>query len=154
MGSIALEEYDLLGDSKYRRWWGILLGVLSSLLLCLPPPSYMTQVDRALRGFESTSEWADLIAALTKLNRWWFPCQFKPLCHVFTITRVLLAHMKYPVVPRRVNILTLSASQVDQHLSGCDIKEACPMHAPSSAIWGSSKSIGNLWYNLQMYGHK
>ena len=33
------------------------------------PPSYMTQVDRALRGFESTSEWADLIAALTKLNR-------------------------------------------------------------------------------------
>ena len=107
MGSIALEEYDLLGDSKYRRWWEILLGVLSSLLLCLPPPSYMTQVDRALRGFESTSEWADLIAALTKLNRWWFPCQFKPLCHFFTITRVLLAHMKYPVVPRRVNILTL-----------------------------------------------
>ena len=49
MGSIAMEEYDLLGDSKYR--------------------GYMTQVDRALRGFESTSEWADLIAALTKLNR-------------------------------------------------------------------------------------
>ena len=49
MGSIAMEEYDLLGDSKYR--------------------SYMTQVDRALKGFESTAEWADLIAALTKLNR-------------------------------------------------------------------------------------
>ena len=29
----------------------------------------MTQVDRALKGFESTAEWADLIAALTKLNR-------------------------------------------------------------------------------------
>ena len=63
MGSIAMEEFDLLGDSKYR--------------------SYMTQVDRALKGFESTSEWADLIAALTKLNR------------------VLLAHMKYPIIPRR-----------------------------------------------------
>ena len=29
----------------------------------------MTQVDRCLRGFESTTEWADLIAALTKLNK-------------------------------------------------------------------------------------
>jgi len=66
MGSIAMEEYDLLGDSKYR--------------------SYMTQVDRALKGFESTAEWADLIAALTKLNR------------------VLLAHMKYPIIPRRILI--------------------------------------------------
>ena len=46
----------------------------------------MTQVDRALKGFESTSEWADLIAALTKLNR------------------VLLAHMKYPIIPRRILI--------------------------------------------------
>jgi hypothetical protein len=66
MGSIALEEYDLLGDSKYR--------------------SYMTAVDRALKGFESTAEWADLIAALTKLNR------------------VLVTHTKFPVVPRRVVI--------------------------------------------------
>ena len=66
MGSIAMEEFDLLGDSKYR--------------------SYMTQVDRALKGFESTSEWADLIAALTKLNR------------------VLLAHMKFPIIPRRILI--------------------------------------------------
>ena len=48
--------------------------------------SYMTQVDRALKGFESTSEWADLIAALTRLNR------------------VLLAHMKYPIIPRRILI--------------------------------------------------
>ena len=66
MGSIAMEEFDLLGDSKYR--------------------SYMTQIDRALKGFESTSEWADLIAALTKLNK------------------VLLSHMKYPIIPRRLLI--------------------------------------------------
>ena len=30
---------------------------------------YMNQIDRCLRGFESTSEWADLIAALSKLNK-------------------------------------------------------------------------------------
>ena len=43
---------------------------LKHMVQIIPPaPSYMTQVDRALRGFESTSEWADLIAALTKLNR-------------------------------------------------------------------------------------
>ena len=29
----------------------------------------MNQIDRCLRGFESTSEWADLIAALSKLNK-------------------------------------------------------------------------------------
>ena len=48
--------------------------------------SYMTQVDRCLKAFESTTEWADLIAALSKLNR------------------VLQAHMKYPIIPRRIVI--------------------------------------------------
>ena len=43
---------------------------------------YMSQVDRALKAFEYTTEWADLIAALDKLNR------------------VLLAHQKYPIIPR------------------------------------------------------
>ena len=43
---------------------------------------YMSQIDRALRAFEYTTEWADLIAALDKLNR------------------VLLAHQKYPIIPR------------------------------------------------------
>jgi hypothetical protein len=64
--SIAMEEYDLLEDPKYR--------------------SYITQVDRCLKYFESTTEWADLIAALSKLNR------------------VLQAHMKYPIIPRRIVI--------------------------------------------------
>jgi hypothetical protein len=48
--------------------------------------SYITQVDRCLKYFESTTEWADLIAALSKLNR------------------VLQAHMKYPIIPRRIVI--------------------------------------------------
>ena len=46
----------------------------------------MSQVDKALKAFEYTTEWADLIAALGKLNR------------------VLMAHMKYPIIPRRIVI--------------------------------------------------
>lgn len=47
--NLNTEEYELLGDSKYR--------------------AYIAQVEKALRNFESTSEWADLIAALGKLNK-------------------------------------------------------------------------------------
>jgi hypothetical protein len=46
----------------------------------------MSQIDRALKAFENTTEWADLIAALDKLNR------------------VLMTHMKYPIIPRRIVI--------------------------------------------------
>ena len=46
----------------------------------------MSQVDKALKAFEYTTEWADLIAALGKLNK------------------VLLSHMKYPIIPRRIVI--------------------------------------------------
>ena len=67
MGSLAMEEYDLLGDSKYRRL--IMNNFYESNFNISTHISYMTQVDRALKGFESTAEWADLIAALTKLNR-------------------------------------------------------------------------------------
>ncbi|XP_071560415.1 protein DOP1A-like [Temnothorax nylanderi] len=49
MGSIALEEYELMKDSKYRV--------------------YVSAVDKALKSFEYTSEWADLISALGKLNK-------------------------------------------------------------------------------------
>ncbi|XP_025266125.1 protein dopey-1 homolog isoform X1 [Camponotus floridanus] len=66
MGSIALEEYELMKDSKYRV--------------------YVNAVDKALKSFEYTSEWADLISALGKLNK------------------VLLSHMKFPVIPRRIKI--------------------------------------------------
>jgi len=44
-----MEESELLTDSKYR--------------------SYVTQVERALKAFEYTSEWADLISSLGKLNK-------------------------------------------------------------------------------------
>lgn len=63
---LTVEECELLSDSKYR--------------------SYISQVEKALKSFEYTSEWADLISALGKLNK------------------VLLNHMKYPVIPKKVTI--------------------------------------------------
>ncbi|KAK3917430.1 Protein dopey-1-like protein [Frankliniella fusca] len=61
-----MEEYELMKDSKYRV--------------------YVSAVDKALKNFEYTSEWADLISALGKLNK------------------VLSSHMKYQVIPRRIKI--------------------------------------------------
>ena len=49
MNSLTLEECELLGDSKYR--------------------AYISQVEKALKTFEYTSEWADLISNLGKLNK-------------------------------------------------------------------------------------
>ena len=46
---LTVEECELLSDSKYR--------------------SYISQVEKALKSFEYTSEWADLISALGKLNK-------------------------------------------------------------------------------------
>ncbi|XP_065293600.1 protein DOP1A isoform X1 [Dermacentor albipictus] len=66
MGTVALEEYELLGDAKYR--------------------SYVTAIDKALKSFDNTSEWADLISALGKLNK------------------VVSSHLKYQVVPRRLTV--------------------------------------------------
>ncbi|CAM1295861.1 DOPEY1 (predicted) [Pycnogonum litorale] len=66
MSAVCLEEYDLLGDAKYR--------------------SYVSAIDKALKSFEYTTEWADLISALGKLNK------------------VLSSHMRYPVIPRRITI--------------------------------------------------
>lgn len=49
MNSLTVEECELLGDSKYR--------------------AYISQVEKALKSFEYTSEWADLISNLGKLNK-------------------------------------------------------------------------------------
>uniref|UniRef100_A0A8C1UU84 DOP1 leucine zipper like protein A n=1 Tax=Cyprinus carpio TaxID=7962 RepID=A0A8C1UU84_CYPCA len=60
------EELELLGDSKYRN--------------------YVAAVDKALKNFEYSSEWADLISALGKLNK------------------VLQNNGKYQVVPKKLTI--------------------------------------------------
>ncbi|CAG9763113.1 unnamed protein product [Ceutorhynchus assimilis] len=66
MTTITMEEYELMKDSKYRM--------------------YVAAVDKALKNFDYTSEWADLISALGKLNK------------------VLLSYTKFPVIPRRIKI--------------------------------------------------
>lgn len=48
-GSGLMEEYELMKQAKYRL--------------------YMTNIDKALKNFEYSSEWADLISALGKLNK-------------------------------------------------------------------------------------
>ncbi|XP_013909063.1 PREDICTED: protein dopey-1 isoform X2 [Thamnophis sirtalis] len=60
------EELELLADSKYRN--------------------YVAAVDKALKSFEYSSEWADLISSLGKLNK------------------VLQNNAKYQVVPKKLTI--------------------------------------------------
>ncbi|XP_063772963.1 protein dopey-1 isoform X2 [Pseudophryne corroboree] len=60
------EEVELLSNSKYRN--------------------YVAAVDKALKNFEYSSEWADLISALGKLNK------------------VLQNNAKYQVVPKKLTI--------------------------------------------------
>ncbi|XP_029451392.1 protein dopey-1 isoform X2 [Rhinatrema bivittatum] len=60
------EELELLSDPKYRN--------------------YVAAVDKALKNFEYSSEWADLISALGKLNK------------------VLQNNAKYQVVPKKLTI--------------------------------------------------
>nr|XP_020477247.1 protein dopey-1 isoform X2 [Monopterus albus] len=60
------EEVELLSDSKYRN--------------------YVAAVDKALKNFEYSSEWADLISALGKLSK------------------VLQNNAKYQVVPKKLTI--------------------------------------------------
>ncbi|XP_053143077.1 protein dopey-1 isoform X2 [Hemicordylus capensis] len=60
------EELELLSDSKYRN--------------------YVAAVDKALKSFEYSSEWADLISSLGKLNK------------------VLQNNAKYQVVPKKLTI--------------------------------------------------
>ena len=50
------EELELLSDSKYSN--------------------YVAAVDKALKNFEYSSEWADLISALGKLNKVCLSCSF------------------------------------------------------------------------------
>ena len=46
---ILMEEKKLMTEAKYRN--------------------YMSNIDKALRNFEYSSEWADLISALGKLSK-------------------------------------------------------------------------------------
>lgn len=49
--SMNMDENELLSEPKYR--------------------AYVSAVEKALKAFEYSSEWADLISALGKLNKVW-----------------------------------------------------------------------------------
>lgn len=49
MADALIEEKKLLTEAKYRN--------------------YMSNIDKALKNFEYSSEWADLISALGKLSK-------------------------------------------------------------------------------------
>lgn len=86
MSHLSLEELELIDEPKYRN--------------------YINAVDKALKNFEYTSEWADLIAALGKLNK------VKPhnmlssrsFVSISLICQVLQGHSKFNVIPRQVVI--------------------------------------------------
>ncbi|XP_037956792.1 protein dopey-1 homolog [Teleopsis dalmanni] len=61
-----LEEKKLMTEAKYRN--------------------YMTNIDKALRNFEYSSEWADLISALGKLSK------------------AISSNTQYQIIPRRIKI--------------------------------------------------
>ncbi|XP_072162239.1 protein DOP1 homolog isoform X2 [Bemisia tabaci] len=66
MSSSTVEELELMNDSKYKV--------------------YITAVDKALKNFEYSTEWADFVSALAKLNK------------------VIQSHSKFPVIPRKIKI--------------------------------------------------
>lgn len=65
-GSGLMEEFELMKQAKYRV--------------------YMQNIDKALKNFEYSTEWADLISALGKLNK------------------VISSYPQFQVIPRRIKI--------------------------------------------------
>ncbi|KAM7345782.1 protein DOP1 homolog isoform 2-T2 [Cochliomyia hominivorax] len=63
---VLMEEKKLMAEAKYRN--------------------YMSNIDKALRNFEYSSEWADLISALGKLSK------------------AISSNTQYQIIPRRIKI--------------------------------------------------
>ncbi|CAK8677877.1 unnamed protein product [Clavelina lepadiformis] len=82
---ISPEDNDLLDNPKYRQ--------------------YINSIEKALKSFESSSEWADLIAALGKLNKVLNP-KFKVIPRKITIGK-RLAQCMHPALPGGVHLKAL-----------------------------------------------
>ncbi|KAK2508368.1 hypothetical protein MC885_011605 [Smutsia gigantea] len=92
------EEQELLNDYRYRN--------------------YSSVIEKALRNFESSSEWADLISSLGKLNKHWIPGAWpwpwqspcSSSCPVTSagvfplVFQALQSNLKYSLLPRRLII--------------------------------------------------
>lgn len=88
-GGGLMDEFHLMKDHKYRV--------------------YMSNVDKALKNFEYTSEWADLISALGKLNKV-RPRELVTNLQSYDINRTIVLfqvisnYPKYQIIPRRIKI--------------------------------------------------
>lgn len=117
------EELELLGDSKYRN--------------------YVAAVDKALKNFEYSSEWADLISALGKLNK------------VIAASPVVTYRQRWAGGSRWSFILYFVTGIAKQwQVPGCaqetDNWEASgPMPPPGAAQRGSPQGPGDLRDHLQ-----
>ncbi|KAL7983595.1 hypothetical protein Chor_000471 [Crotalus horridus] len=101
------EEQELLGDYRYRN--------------------YSSAIDKALRNFESSSEWADLISSLGKLNK------------------ALQSNLKYSFLPRRLII--------SKRLSQC-LHPALPSGVHIKALESYEvifKIIGTKWLAKDLF---
>ena len=88
----------------------------------------MTKVDQALKGFESTAEWADLIAALTKLNR---------VCIALCVRYNVSIYYCFEGLAGAHEVSYNPPAYPDQQAPG-------PVHAPSPAIRGPPEGPGDL----------
>lgn len=87
------EELELLTDSKYRN--------------------YVAAVDKALKNFEYSSEWADLISALGKLNK---VCLASALKKIEELQKVLV---NSPEVQGSSHLILLQIFQQSEPNVGC-----------------------------------
>ncbi|RWS15080.1 protein dopey-1-like isoform X7 [Dinothrombium tinctorium] len=76
--NVTFDESELMNDAKYR--------------------GFVQQIDKALKAFEYTTEWADLVSALGKLNK--VSTVAKLDCNCVPV-KVLQNNTKYQVIPRR-----------------------------------------------------
>ncbi|XP_058163069.1 protein DOP1A isoform X1 [Dasypus novemcinctus] len=101
------EELELLSDSKYRN--------------------YVAAIDKALKNFEYSSEWADLISALGKLNK------------------VLQNNSKYQVVPKKLTIGKRLAQCLHPALPGGVHRKALETYEIIFKIIGSKRLAKDLF---------
>ncbi|XP_037698869.1 protein dopey-1 isoform X5 [Choloepus didactylus] len=101
------EELELLSDSKYRN--------------------YVAAIDKALKNFEYSSEWADLISALGKLNK------------------VLQNNAKYQVVPKKLTIGKRLAQCLHPALPGGVHRKALETYEIIFKIIGSKRLAKDLF---------
>lgn len=113
------EEVELLSDSKYRN--------------------YVAAVDKALKNFEYSSEWADLISALGKLNKVIVFCMSTSISSAakFVIITVYHPSTLAPGFAEQCKISSGSQEADNRQKAG-------PVPPSCAAQWGPPQGLGNI----------